>query len=49
MKIAIPSHMLAFAGGSRYLCHMVPDYPRKTFGDKRRDYCLLMEVMAMGN
>jgi hypothetical protein len=41
--------MLAFAAGSAYLCTMVPDYPRKTFGDKRRDYSLLMEVMAMGN
>ena len=27
---------------------MVPDYPYKTFGDERRSYCLLMEVLAMG-
>jgi hypothetical protein len=26
---------------------MVPDYPYKTFGDERRSYCLLMEVLAM--
>jgi hypothetical protein len=41
--------MLAFEAGSAYLCPMVPDYPCKTFGDKRCDYSLLMEVMAMGN
>ena len=28
---------------------MVPDYPYKTFGDERRSYCLLMEVLAMGS
>lgn len=26
---------------------MVPDYPHKTFGDKRSNYCLLMEALAM--
>jgi hypothetical protein len=31
-----------------YLYPMVPDYPYKTFGDERRSYCLLMEVLAMG-
>lgn len=32
-----------------YLHPMVPDYPYKTFGDERRSYCLLMEVLAMGS
>jgi hypothetical protein len=27
--------------------NMVPDYPHKTFGDKRICYCLLMEALAM--
>ena len=41
--------MVANARAHVYLCPMVPDYPRTTFGDERRDYSLLMEVMAMGD
>lgn len=41
--------MVAIARAGVYLCSMVPDYPCKTFGDERRDYSLLMEVMAMGD
>jgi hypothetical protein len=26
---------------------MLPDYPHKIFADKRLDYCLLMETLAM--
>jgi len=26
---------------------MRPDYPHKIFGDKRGNYCLLMEALAM--
>jgi hypothetical protein len=42
---------LAKFGSRKFLslCYqfMVPDYPHKTFGDKRSNYCLLMEALAM--
>jgi hypothetical protein len=39
--LASPASLIIFAS-------VVPDYPYKTFGDERRSYCLLMEVLAMG-
>jgi len=31
-----------------YLCYgMRPDYPHKIFNDKRANYCLLMQALAM--
>lgn len=30
-----------------YLCFMRPDFPQKTFSDKRSDFNFLMEALAM--
>ena len=50
MKIANRGNMgICLVISLRIFVSVTPDYPQKPFSDERNQYCLLMEVLAMGN